>query len=211
MITIEQCRAARGMLDWTQQELAGKAGLSKTAINNFEKGYSDIKLESLNAIRGAFEEAGVQFIDTVGITRRMETAKILRGESAFGELIKDIEATGCEEIMICYIDGGSTDHAGSIKMLDFLRRFKLRNIRIRLLTNEGVLTDIIDMRILRSEAVKLGVLTFIYAGKSAFALWGRSVIIIVDSLETAEAGRRHFEYLWTTAEPPALKKEARRQ
>ena len=42
MITIGQCRAARGLLDWTQQDLAEACGLSKTAINNFEKGHSDI-------------------------------------------------------------------------------------------------------------------------------------------------------------------------
>ena len=34
MITIEQCRAARGLLGWTQQDIADASGLSKTAINN---------------------------------------------------------------------------------------------------------------------------------------------------------------------------------
>ncbi len=89
MITIEQCRAARGLLDWTQQDLSDASGLSKTAINNFEKGHSDIKNESLRAIRMAFESAEVEFLDN-GVRRRSETARILKGPNAWDHLLDDI-------------------------------------------------------------------------------------------------------------------------
>jgi transcriptional regulator with XRE-family HTH domain len=92
MITIEQCRAARGLLDWTQQDLSDASGLSKTAINNFEKGHSDIKYESLRAVRMAFESADVEFVDQ-GVRRRDETARILKGPNAWDMLLDDIRDT----------------------------------------------------------------------------------------------------------------------
>ena len=32
----EQCRAARGLLDWTQEQLAERAGVSRSTIRDFE-------------------------------------------------------------------------------------------------------------------------------------------------------------------------------
>ena len=71
MVTIEQCRGARGILGWTQQDLADASGLSKTAINNFEKQHSDIKAESLRAIRLAFESANIEFIGSEGVSKKV--------------------------------------------------------------------------------------------------------------------------------------------
>ena len=34
----EQCRAARGWLDWTQADLAAAAGVSLSTVRDFEKG-----------------------------------------------------------------------------------------------------------------------------------------------------------------------------
>ena len=38
MITPAQCRAARGLLKWTQEELAVRSGVGAPAIINFEGG-----------------------------------------------------------------------------------------------------------------------------------------------------------------------------
>ena len=93
MLTIEQCRAARGMLGWTQQDLADASGLSKTAINNFEKGHSDIKTESLRAIRMAFESLDLEFIGQEGLRKKKDNIRILKGETALESLADDIEKT----------------------------------------------------------------------------------------------------------------------
>lgn len=61
MITPEQIRAARAMLDWTQGELAERAGISKTGLNNIERGASDPKSSTLGAIQRVLEEAGLEF------------------------------------------------------------------------------------------------------------------------------------------------------
>jgi predicted transcriptional regulator len=61
MITPAQIRAARGLLDWTQPDLADRAGLSKNSLIKIERGTSDPKASTLLAIQRALEEAGVQF------------------------------------------------------------------------------------------------------------------------------------------------------
>jgi DNA-binding XRE family transcriptional regulator len=63
MTTPAQIRAARALLDWTQADLAAKAGISPTSINTIEREKGDPKLSTVSAIRRALEEAGVEFTD----------------------------------------------------------------------------------------------------------------------------------------------------
>lgn len=51
------------MLGMTQAELAQKAGMSTTGLNNIEKGNADPKASTLRAIQSALEAAGVEFIN----------------------------------------------------------------------------------------------------------------------------------------------------
>jgi transcriptional regulator with XRE-family HTH domain len=63
MITPDQIRGARGMLGLSQAVLAGKAGISTTALNNIERGAADPKVSTLSAIQSALEQAGATFAD----------------------------------------------------------------------------------------------------------------------------------------------------
>jgi transcriptional regulator with XRE-family HTH domain len=65
-ITAAQCRAARGLLGWTQQTLADRAGIGTVAINQLENDVSQPRRATLNVIRRAFEATGVEFIDENG-------------------------------------------------------------------------------------------------------------------------------------------------
>ncbi|MCZ0734572.1 helix-turn-helix domain-containing protein [Phreatobacter sp. AB_2022a] len=62
-MTPSQSRAARGLLDWSQAELAAKANLSESTIRDFEKGRRVPTINNLTAIRAALEKADVQFLD----------------------------------------------------------------------------------------------------------------------------------------------------
>src|SRR5215472_18879871 len=66
MITPEQCRSARGLLAWSQQELANKAGVGVVTVHQLEAGTSQPRRATLDVIRRAFESAGVEFIDENG-------------------------------------------------------------------------------------------------------------------------------------------------
>ncbi len=62
-LTPGQCRAGRGLIDWTQEELADKAGVSRSTVRDFEKGRHDLHRASAAVIRAAFEGAGVVLIN----------------------------------------------------------------------------------------------------------------------------------------------------
>jgi transcriptional regulator with XRE-family HTH domain len=64
--TGQQCRAARGLLDWTQEVLAEVARIGIATVRQFEGGHADSRQATLAVLRRAFEEAGVDFIDENG-------------------------------------------------------------------------------------------------------------------------------------------------
>lgn len=66
MITPEQSRGARGILDWSQTQLAEAASVSLSTIRDFEKGRRVPIANNLQAIRTALETAGIIFIDQNG-------------------------------------------------------------------------------------------------------------------------------------------------
>ena len=61
-ITASQVRAARGLIDWSQRQLAEKAGVGLSTIADFERGKRTPIGNNLAAIRHALEAAGIVFI-----------------------------------------------------------------------------------------------------------------------------------------------------
>lgn len=67
MLSSKQCRAARGLLDWTQEELANRAGVSRGTVRGFENGQHDLRRASAAMIRTTLEQTGVLFIEADGL------------------------------------------------------------------------------------------------------------------------------------------------
>ena len=74
MITSEQCRAARALLDWTQAELAERVSISAVSLRNFEKG-GEMRDSNLKLLRLTFEQAGIVFIPENGAGVGVRLAK----------------------------------------------------------------------------------------------------------------------------------------
>jgi transcriptional regulator with XRE-family HTH domain len=66
MINSAQCRAGRGLLAWSQQQLADAAGIGVVTVHQLEAGTSEPRRATLEVIKRAFENAGVEFIDENG-------------------------------------------------------------------------------------------------------------------------------------------------
>ena len=58
-----QCRAARGLLDWTQDGLASKARVGLSTVKDFEAGRREPRAASMESMRRALERGGVEFIE----------------------------------------------------------------------------------------------------------------------------------------------------
>jgi DNA-binding transcriptional regulator YiaG len=70
-MTPEQCRAARGWLDWSQDDLANAARVSLSTVRDFEKSRHVPIANNLAAMTSALEAQGIFFVDsggTCGIT-----------------------------------------------------------------------------------------------------------------------------------------------
>src|ERR1700674_2461432 len=61
MITPAQCRAARGLIGWNEQDLAKEAGIGVVTVHQLETGISQPRRATLDVIQRAFEAAGVEF------------------------------------------------------------------------------------------------------------------------------------------------------
>jgi transcriptional regulator with XRE-family HTH domain len=61
MLTASQCRAARGLLDWTQQDLADAARIGVATVRLFEGEATEARPATLTVLKQAFEMAGVEF------------------------------------------------------------------------------------------------------------------------------------------------------
>lgn len=66
MMTSAQSRAARGLLGWTQADLAGAAKVGVVTVRQFEGGNAEPRSATLTVMRQALEAAGVVFIDRNG-------------------------------------------------------------------------------------------------------------------------------------------------
>ena len=66
MIIATQCRAARALLNWNEQELADRAGVGIVTVRQLEAGNTQPRRATLDVIRRALESAGVEFIDENG-------------------------------------------------------------------------------------------------------------------------------------------------
>jgi transcriptional regulator with XRE-family HTH domain len=66
MLTPGQCRAARGLLDWSQQKLADHAHVGIVTVRQLESGQGTPRWATLDVVRRAFETAGIEFIDENG-------------------------------------------------------------------------------------------------------------------------------------------------
>ncbi len=200
MITIEQCRAARGLLGWTQQDLADACGLSKTAINNFEKGHSDIKAESLKAIRMAFESAYVEFLSDQGLRKKSDGAEILKGADVLSSLVDDIvetlknDGSGGELLIISTREDEATQQHAA--------RLQAHNIKRRVIGAEGMPDQWGaqgSYRRVTKENFSNVKTSYIYGSKVAFQLWDPNIIIVVNSRDGQQSEKRFFESLWSEA------------
>ncbi len=205
MLTIEQCRAARGLLGWTQQDLADASGLSKTAINNFEKGHSDIKADSLRAIREAFESSEIEFQQDNGLRKRSEQTRMIKGRQALSGLLEDIRNTMTNQnsdILIMNADTSLATKVTSQKLFDHIQFLKQNDIRQRVLcakNTKNVLSPDDDCRWLDTPYQNQAMLTFIYGTKVAMQLWDEAMLIVIDSPEAVAAETKRFETLWAQA------------
>lgn len=90
MITAQQVRAGRALLNWSQKDLATHSGISLNAINNFEREIVTPRRDTLQALRKTLETAGLEMIGETGVNRIQEKLDVeILGTEAFVKTVTD--------------------------------------------------------------------------------------------------------------------------
>lgn len=101
-----QVKAARAILDWSQEDLAEAANLSIRTIRNMEMGTLSVRRSTQATIRQVIEKLGVEFTAGEGVKRRPpEETKIFEGPNSCEDFLEDLHKTIKQKggDIVCYI------------------------------------------------------------------------------------------------------------
>ncbi len=107
-LNARQIRAGRALLDWSQDELAERSGLSIATIRKIEAGNISPRGKTNDDICCAFEDAGLEFIEHGGVRHRPEDIKIYQGHEGakafFDDVYRIAESKGGDIVVACPSD-----------------------------------------------------------------------------------------------------------
>lgn len=206
MPTIEQIRAARALLDWSQKDLANHAGLSQTGIARIENRSHKPNSATMDKIVAALSKEGVNFTSK-GLEKDDYPVYYTEGENheeAYLKLLSDahehLESIENPELLIMFAD----DRMSPKSVNDMYRKMRKTGIKMRQLIEEGnthIMGPLKEYRCIPSEFF-VNRVTLVYgdriANESADVCQG---IIRVDPVN-AKIQRNMFDILWRILKQP---------
>ncbi len=212
MIDDKQVRAARALLDWSQDTLAKKAGVARATIKNIENGTTLPRMESAHAIRSTLECAGIEFLSGSGVRMRDNMIQTFEGKTAGHSLLDDIYETLRDtggEILIAFLDEGrGIQELGEEFLAEHGEKRRKANITHRLLIHPDekyIIAALEKYRILPPEYFSPNPL-FVYGSKLALLSTeptGRAVIL--NDERFALSATLLFNFIWDRTEMPSCK------
>lgn len=201
-ICVDQLRAARSLLNWSQTELSKKSGYALATINNIERGQYQAHPQTLNNIVQTFEEAGIQFIDGPGVRIDISSFRIkcYEGSDALHYLFKKILASLEQggELYICGIDEKmlKTTAAQEIKLMQTHLK---KEVTVHILNNRSCSAGL-TFHNLKKKVVTddVPLIPFIcYGERIAIILMGNPIYVaIMYNKKLSEKYIAQFNYIW---------------
>lgn len=217
MISREQIKAARAMLDWSQTVLAEKCGeVSVPTIKLLENGRVNSGENTLNAIRRTFEKYGIEFLPQNGVRFRDDLIKIIErtkaDENIYLKLLDDMYYTVRDtktEILHSFIDNSlSPSYVVDRELL-----IRKTGVKTRNLVRHGdhyLLYPLDEYRWL-PKGYYINNPISVYGDKFAILVQNEPVgehqsyiekIIIIKNQDIANVKRMEFEMLWSIGIAP---------
>ncbi len=210
MITIEQIKAARGLLEWTQDDLAHYAKISRPTLTKIECRQGKPHTGTLLKIQACLEMAGVEFIPGgVRLVQEMLKVKLFDGESAVVRMLQDVYREHEHEGGIVRFYGLSEHRfakaLGKQKAESMIKHNTKLDIEERLLMLEGddyFIQPKSCYRWLTKEQFTQ-VPYYVYGNKLAMVIWEPAIkIVVIENAQIAASYRQHFDYFWEHASKP---------
>jgi DNA-binding XRE family transcriptional regulator len=209
MLRPEQVRAARALLDWSQQELADRAGTARMTIRHIEEGTVQPQRGTLADIVKVFDDHGIEFIGDHGVSLRRDQVVTLKGENIFFRVLDDVIATlravpGAEALFACVEDRRSPP-----AVVENYRRLREAGIAMRSLVREGDSYLMGKPREYRCLPEKFfhNTASVIYGDKFATMTLDQETgedagAVIIRNSHVAAAQRNLFNFIWSVARAP---------
>lgn len=216
MIEARQIRAARALVNWSQERLSELSGVARTTIKNIETGQTAPRLDTAATIQQTFEDHGVEFIPGSGVRLKETSVNVLHGDDGVIKLFDDIFQTAISDDSEVLISGASelSEKDGLLysELLEHLDRLDKAKVQERILTQEGDYHFLNEWQSYRWLPAKYFENTpiFAYGDKIASITWGPPrIVTIIDSPLYAKSYRGLFNFAWDRAEIPSDKKNER--
>lgn len=214
-ITTAQIRGARGILNWSQQDLAQRTGISATSIGSIENGQTTPRESTLSTIRKTLENAGVEFIGLDGIRQRTGDVRTFQGKEGFWAFYEDIYATVKEEPGEILVS--NADERLFEKWLDpenfnkhVTRMRTTPGVSYKILVKEGdthlrATSDYAEYRWMPKDAFSASVPFYVYGKKLGILLFGgEPTVILLKYAAVSEAYRNQFMSIWKMSQTPSV-------
>lgn len=218
MISLPQIRAARGLLNWTQKELAQASGLSLRTLNSIEKGDVVPRLDTLIALQIALEAQNILFTEDNGVKVKGERLDIQKyeGETVQEILMKDVVQQLRKTGGVCYTNG--------------VNEAKYRDLPVSIV--DQFYADCFKYGIVDYVAVERGFSAFLSRpshykwisreslGKLAYSIYGDTIsfiiwektprIVIIRNKTIADHFLNNFLSIWKNAEIPPFNRHLKK-
>jgi len=214
ILSSQQIRAGRGLLNLSQRELAENAGLSLNALNNIERDVGNPRADTLQNIRNALEGQGVEFLEGHGVRLKGEILDIEKIEGPdivtllnhfYNDFLSVLQAGG--EVLYMGIDNRRFEHNDKERLRAY-KRFEdeaiRREINERLLFLEGDLNFLSRRNNYRWVPKELfgEIPMAIYGDNVSIILWGPPMrLVVIRNAAIAETFRRQFDAIWSLGKP----------
>ncbi len=80
-------------MNWSQQDLAQRTGISATSIGSIENGQTTPRESTLSTIRKTLENGGIEFVGLDGVKIQNDYIRTLRGGDGFSAFLDDVYQT----------------------------------------------------------------------------------------------------------------------
>ena len=210
MISSHQIKAARALLDWSQEDLSKLVDISLPTLRNIEKG-GDTKQESLKRIKAVFEENGIEFVIDDGVKRRSSAMTTLQGQQGYWDFYDDVYETVKKlgsEILVANVDEREFDkwlgkrwETQKNRMIELSQS---KNFNLKILVKEGdrhfTVPEYAEYRWTPKDRFS-EIPFYVYGRKLAIILFEpKNVsIYIIDNPKISEAYKKQFNVIWDQA------------
>ncbi|QQR69935.1 MAG: helix-turn-helix transcriptional regulator [Alphaproteobacteria bacterium] len=203
-LTPDQLRAARALLNISQDELANASGASLTSIRQFELGgITKLQQKTESALLSYLSEK-IEFIGVRGVALREKDHLILEGENVIAQMFEDIHThlrgqEGAEALFLC----GSTPCLFAPELVEYCNALREADFTYRAICHKKDATSPIRTAPANFTPLPLQV---VY-GSTVAQMLGPDRILLVRTPMLAKGLKQTFEMLWEALPSPEAETE----